>query len=284
MRLKHRSPSAAIKMGSRHLLLTGMQRFARLVALQGAVSCAAIFVSGAGAAAQAPSTLLPENAEARSYGDGWQCARSFRREGNECVAITIPTNAYATNRTYGSGWSCLHGFQEVDGANCVEVKTPEGSYLDPSGKSWSCLRGYTQVNDLCVEVVLPANAYLADNTFGSVWLCERGYQRVEQTCAPIEVPENAYLDGSSYGKKAWTCERGYVEREGACEAVVIPENAYFFDASYGPGWKCNRGFAPTKDSCIAIELPDNAHLNRAGDKWECHRNFQRSKDLCVLND
>ncbi|MEO0916223.1 MAG: hypothetical protein AAFY31_04465 [Pseudomonadota bacterium] len=105
---------------------------------------------------------MPANAQPKSYGDGWECVRGFRQDGDACLAIIVPENAYATNRTYGSGWACLHGFQEVDNASCREVMVPDGGYLDPSGNSWSCLRGYMKVDDICLEIVLPPNAYLAD--------------------------------------------------------------------------------------------------------------------------
>jgi hypothetical protein len=58
---------------------------------------------------------MPENAEARSYGGGWDCDLGYRVEGEECVAIDIPENAYATGRSYGSGWACRRGYEEVGG-------------------------------------------------------------------------------------------------------------------------------------------------------------------------
>ena len=149
--------------------------------------------------AQSQASQMPANAQAKSYGDGWECVRGFRRDGDACLAIIVPENAYATNRTYGSGWACLHGFQEVDGATCREVVVPDGGYLDPSGKSWSCLRGYMEVDDNCLKIVLPPNAYLASNSYGSAWLCDRGFEVDGDTCAPIAVPENAFLNGSGYG-------------------------------------------------------------------------------------
>lgn len=226
---------------------------------------------------------MPANATARSYGEGWECDRGYRRDADACLAVIVPENAYATNRTYGKGWECLHGFQEVDDAACFEVVVPEGGYLDPSGQKWSCLRGYMKVDDVCLKIDLPPNAYLSDRGFGSAWLCDRGYEVDGDTCAAIAVPENAFLNGSAHGQP-WTCERGYFERDDTCEAVVVPANAYFDDAIYGPGWKCNRGFAESDDGCTEIDLPDNAHLDRSGNRWECHRNFQRSQGRCVLND
>lgn len=200
--------------------------------------------------AQSTIASIPENAHAKSYGDGWECDPSFRAEGDKCTAVLVPENAYLTNRNYGAGWQCHHGFKEVGGASCLEVMVPAGGYLDPSGKNWDCLRGYRKTDNNCEQILLPAHAYLSDNSYGSDWLCERGYREVN----------------------------------GSCEAVAIPENAYFDDASYGAGWKCERGFSASDDSCTAIILPANAHLDRSGNRWDCNRNFQRSKSLCVLRN
>ncbi|WP_417522486.1 hypothetical protein [Marinovum sp.] len=250
------------------------------------ILCLALVLSGivAGAsAALAQAATVPENAHARSYGDGWECDRGFRPEGDGCESITVPENAYPTNRTYGLGWACQHGYLRVDETACVEVAVPAGGYLDPSGESWSCLRGYKKTGDLCEEVILPANAYLSDETRGSVWTCERGYEGKGDGCVVITVPENAYPNGASYGQ-TWSCNRGYRERDGACEAVVVPENAYFHDVSYGPSWRCNRGFEAVDKGCVAIVLPANAHLDRTGNRWECNRNHQLSRGRCLLNE
>lgn len=233
--------------------------------------------------AQAQVARMPDNAKPKSYGGGWECLRGFRQDGDGCVAIVLPDNAYATNRTYGAGWECLHGFREVGGTMCVKVDVPEGGYLDPSGTSWRCHRGYMRVDDLCEQIILPPNSYLADGSFGSVWLCDRGFEVDGETCAPIAVPENAFLNGDGFGKP-WTCERGFVEWSGGCEAVIVPENAYFDESNYGPGWKCNRGFVRSGDSCNEIDIPENAHLDRSGNRWECHRNYQRTRGRCVQNN
>ncbi|UWS77992.1 hypothetical protein N1037_11900 [Phaeobacter sp. G2] len=233
--------------------------------------------------AQTGSQPMPENASAKSYGDGWECDIGFRLNENACVAVVVPQNAYDTNRSYGSGWECLHGFRRTDDAACVAVEVPEGGFLDPSGERWRCLRGYIKVDDTCQEIVLPANAYLADASYGSTWTCERGFEATGDLCTAIAVPANAYLNGSGYGQP-WTCERGFFEQAGLCEAVAIPANAYFDDASYGPGWKCDRGYAASAKACELINVPENAHLDRSGNRWECNNNFQKSKGLCVLNN
>lgn len=226
---------------------------------------------------------MPDNASAKSYGDGWECNIRFRLNENACVAVVVPQNAYDTNRSYGSGWECLHGFRRTDEAACVAVEVPEGGFLDPSGERWQCLRGYIKVDDTCQEIVLPANAYLADASYGSTWMCERGFEATGDRCAAIAVPANAYLNGSGYGQP-WTCERGFFEQVGLCEAVAIPANAYFDDATYGTGWKCDLGYAASAETCELIDVPENAHLDRSGNRWACNKNFQKSKGICVLNN
>ena len=223
---------------------------------------------------------MPENAGAKSYGDGWECNIGYRLSGEACAAITVPDNAYETNRTYGPGWACLHGFRKSDETTCVAVVVPDGGFLAPSGERWHCMRGFLKIDDTCRRIVLPANAYLTDTTFGSAWDCERGFEAAGDLCVAIAVPANAYLNTSSYGQP-WKCERGFFEEAGLCKAVLVPKNAYFDDATYGKGWKCERGYAAAGTSCEAIDIPANAHLDRSGNRWECDKNFQKSKGLCV---
>lgn len=82
----------------------------------------AFIVIGSPSFAQSQAAPMPANAQPQSYGDGWGCDRGYRRDGDACLAIIIPENAYATNRTYGAGWECLHGFQEADDATCLEAR------------------------------------------------------------------------------------------------------------------------------------------------------------------
>lgn len=252
--------------------------FSRLAVLAGLIASLAF-----PAFAQDVRAPMPAHAQPKSYGEGWECDRGYRRETDKCLAVIVPENAFATNRTYGAGWECLHGFREVEDAVCIKVVVPDGGYLDPSGKSWSCLRGYTEIEGLCAQVVLPSNAYLSDEVYGSDWLCERGYEVKGDTCAAIAVPQNAFLNDKKHGQP-WTCARGYFESKARCETIAVPENAFLDDASYGPGWTCERGFAAFGDGCTVIDLPDNAHLDRSGTRWECHDNFQRSQGRCVLNE
>jgi hypothetical protein len=55
---------------------------------------------------------MPENAEARSYGSGWDCSLGYRLNGEDCVAIDVPENAYATGQSYGSGWACRRDYKK----------------------------------------------------------------------------------------------------------------------------------------------------------------------------
>ncbi len=231
--------------------------------------------------AQSGSDGIPANAHAKSYGSGWDCDRSFRARGNECVAVDVPANAYPTHRSYGVGWACAHGFIEIDQSSCVRVAVPDGGYLTASGEGWKCLRGHAKVDETCRKIVLPDNAYLSDNAYGPAWLCDRGYRVAGDECAAIRIPENGFLNTSSYGLP-WSCERGFFEQDGRCAAVQVPENGYFHEAAYGAGWKCDRGYAVSGNLCIAIDLPENAHLDRSGNRWECHKGFKQSKDTCVL--
>lgn len=233
--------------------------------------------------AQTALPPMPENASPQSYGDGWACNVGYRLDAGRCAAVVIPRNAYETNQTYGRGWECFHGYRAEGETDCVAVAVPEDGYLDPSGQRWHCSRGFMKIDDTCQEIILPANAYLADTSFGLPWVCHRGFEAENDTCVAIAVPANAYLNASRYGQP-WTCERGYFEQDGSCTAVVVPENAYFDDSTYGTGWKCARGYAVSGQSCAAIDIPENAHLDRSGNRWECNRNFQKSKGLCLLNN
>ncbi len=251
-------------------------------ALLGFTLCALLLFSMP-AFAQSTSQSVPENATATSYGDGWKCNAGYRLSGDVCAAVVVPENAYPTNRTYGLGWECLHGFRENDEATCVAVIVPDGGFLDSSGERWHCSRGFLKIDDTCQEIVVPANAYLADTTYGPAWECKRGFEALDDRCVAIVVPANAYLNSSGYGQP-WTCERGYFVQDGTCAAVVIPEHAYLDDATYGTGWKCERGYATSGVNCETIEIPANAHLDRSGNRWNCNKNFKSSKGLCVLDN
>ena len=235
------------------------------------------------AEAQTAPQPMPENASAQSYGDGWECDVGYRLNAGNCLAVSVPKNAVETNRTYGRGWECFHGFRAEGDADCVAVVVPEGGFLEPSGERWHCLRGFTKLDDMCQKIDVPANAYLADTSYGSPWVCDRGFEARDETCIAIAVPANAYLNTASYGQP-WTCERGFFEQAGTCAAVMVPENAYLDDATYGVGWRCERGYSAEGDICAPIVIPQNAHLDRSGNRWECDRFFRKSKGVCLLNN
>ncbi len=249
----------------------------------GIASFCALYLIAMPAFAQSTTQSVPENAKAKSYGDGWECNIGYRLRGDACTAVIVPENAYETNRTYGPGWNCHHGFRESDDATCVAVVVPEGGFLDPSGERWDCLRGFLKVGNTCQEVILPDNAYLSETSYRSAWECDRGFEVSGDLCVAIVVPANAYLNTSNYGQP-WTCERGFFEQGDLCAAVLIPDHAYFDDSTYGKGWQCERGYAASDTRCDAINIPTNAHLDRSGNSWECNKNFKESKSLCVLDN
>ena len=162
MRRKSFERSSATPNSAARLHPGALDRFVRSFEALIMVALAGLIAATLPLLAQTQASQMPANAQAKSYGDGWECIRGFRQDGDACLATIVPENAYATNRTYGSGWACLHGYREVDSVSCLEVIVPDGGYLDPSGNSWSCHRGYMKVDDICLEIVLPSNAYLAD--------------------------------------------------------------------------------------------------------------------------
>ena len=243
----------------------------------------AIMLLALAAFSQSGARSIPENASAKSYGEGWECNIGFRSSGKLCVAVIVPKNAFETNRSYGAGWECMRGFREINGSTCVAIVVPEGGYLDPSGQRWRCLRGYIKVADTCQEIVFPANAYLTDLAYSSIWVCERGFEEIDNKCVAIQVPANAYLNESRNGRP-WTCERGFLAQDGQCEAIMIPKNAYLDDARLGSVWKCERGYVASGERCELIKIPENAHLSRSGNRWEYDRNFRVSKQKCLLDN
>lgn len=246
-----------------------------------AALAAVVVICAVPVVAQDGTGPVPENAEARSYGGGWDCTLGYRVDSEDCVAIDVPENAYATGRTYGSGWACRRGYDEVGGVSCEAIPVPENAFLRSSGFDWQCERGYRQDLETCVLIILPENAYLTNDPSGSGWECERGYTATTDSCVPIAVPENGYLTNANFGAE-WACERGFFEIDGRCDPVALPANAFLDQDSYGPGWQCERGFEAVNDTCVAIDLPANAHLDRSGNRWRCDRSFQLSNGECVL--
>ena len=59
-------------------------------------SIIAVLLLALPAFAQTAAQPMPENASAKSYGDGWECNIGFRLNENACVAVIVPQNAYDT--------------------------------------------------------------------------------------------------------------------------------------------------------------------------------------------
>jgi hypothetical protein len=141
------------------------------------MAIAATFCSANTAYGAPVDGTLPDNAIARNYGRGWNCAKGFRRQVNQCVIIKRPKHSYFTGSSFGSGWDCRHGYY-VDGDRCTAIKVPENAYLNGSRYSdgWQCNRGYRKSEGACAQIIVPSNAYLTDSSYGSGWDCERGYR------------------------------------------------------------------------------------------------------------
>src|SRR6202000_2480119 len=101
------------------------------------LACVLSLFAPAFVVAQTDGGTLPSHARANRYGGGWECPRGYNAEGQTCVAIEIPTNAY----------------------------------FDASRNQWQCVRGYLRSGKQCVAVKLPENAYLDDSPFGTGWRC-----------------------------------------------------------------------------------------------------------------
>ncbi len=224
---------------------------------------------------------IPQNAQSRSYGEGWNCDLGYRMDGAECLALDIPEDAFATGRSYGLGWECRRGYAAVKGVSCAAIPVPENAFLRSSGYSWQCDRGYRKDRENCVLIDLPDKAYLTDNGSGSGWSCERGFTASSGACVAIAVPENGYLTNADYGEE-WTCERGFFKIDSRCDPVALPANAFLVSESYGPAWRCERGFKKSENACFPIDLPANAHLDRSGNTWRCNPGFWSSDGACVL--
>ena len=125
----------------------------------------------------------------------------------------------------------------------------------------------------------PANALATETSYGRGWECRRGYREINETCIAIAVPKNAYLNSSGV---RWECERGFREVDETCVAIDVPRNAYLTESNFGSGWKCERGFQVEGEACNPIDLPANAHLDYSGNDWECDRPYRQQKDGCIL--
>ncbi len=75
--------------------------------------------------------------------------------------------------------------------------------------------GYRRMGDACAAVAVPANAFLADSTYGSGWECARGFRLDKASCVAVRVPANGYLVRSG---DDWKCDRGYIRKGGQLRA------------------------------------------------------------------
>lgn len=248
------------------------------------LAVAAIAFPAVSMAADAPLSVIPENAHKESFGSGWQCDDGYRENKTACEPIVFPEYSYSTNRSYGKGWECLRGYDAIGEERCEKIDVPENGYLSAHGNRWRCLRGFVERANACDAIEVPENGYLSDEFRSRGWACDRGYEVVGSTCVRILVPENGYLTNRSHGA-TWACERGYrKDNDDACILVDVPENAFFDDALFSLGWACKRGFKPSGRECVEVVVPENAHLNRAGDAWECDRSFSLKSDICFQNN
>jgi len=155
---------------------------------------------------------LPDNASAKSYGDGWSCNVGYRKNSDHCVAIKIPNNAYPTNKRYGTGWECHRGYHKYNDS-CELVKVLENGYLNYTGRKWECNRGYLKVGDSCKVIKVPVNGFLKESSYAPGWNCERGFREVKDTCVALKVPKNAYI---SYSGHTWECSTPYIKKNFKC--------------------------------------------------------------------
>ena len=112
-----------------------------------------LFVGFPGQAlAQQPTGQMPENAEARSYGDGWRCSSGYRESNGACERISVPEHGYLSESSRGSGWRCDRGYR-ADGNECIPITVPENAHLDFSGNGWECDKPYNKRSDRCVPSI-----------------------------------------------------------------------------------------------------------------------------------
>ncbi len=90
---------------------------------------------------------------------------------------------------------------------------PENASAKSYGSGWRCDQGYRAVDEVCVAIKVPANAYLANTSYGSGWECGRGYREVDEACVGVKVPENAHLNFSGHD---WDCNQPYRKRQDGC--------------------------------------------------------------------
>ena len=188
----------------------------------------------------------------------------------------VPGNAMADR--FGSGWRCDSGFRKLDD-QCIRIEVPNNAYLTGFGSSneWECSYGFVQTNGRCEPLVVPLNAYI--DSSGERWRCARGFTAESGRCDPVPVPVNGYLNRFGDG---WTCLVGFRATGDTCEAVSVPENAYSTNSTYGSGWECRYGYRPSSEACEPVVVPDNAfYVDRTSSRsWDCKRGFKQVNESC----
>ena len=159
------------------------------------------------------------------------------------------------------------------------IEVPENAHKKNYGNGWECDLGYRKVDEACIAIEVPANAYPTNTSFGRGWECSYGYRKDHESCLPIKVPPNAYLDTPG---DSWKCNRGFREFDTTCVAIKVPANGYLTNSWSGPGWKCDRGSRAIDEACVAVRVPENAHLNYSGNDWECNRPYLKKQKGCVF--
>jgi hypothetical protein len=188
-----------------------------------------------------------------------------------------PRNAHGS--LYG-GWDCSPGFRQVEEA-CVPIRVPANAYLDSFGRDWHCNRRYIKDDQGlgCKSVKIPANAHADDEQdFGPGWECDRGYRKVSGRCTRVIVPANAYYSEVALDRD-WECNPGYRQVGETCMAVRAPVHGFLVGDH--DEWACERGFKKSADSCMAVAVPANGYLDRDGDDWRCERGFRQEGASCI---
>ena len=87
--------------------------------------------------------------------------------------------AYLTNKTYGQGWECKRSFREVNDT-CNYIEAPKNGYLDYSGIKVKCERGFQVDKEACIALRIPENAHIGYS--GKRWKCNKPYIKKQNNC------------------------------------------------------------------------------------------------------
>ena len=81
-------------------------------------------------------------------------------------------------------------------------KTRRPSALDGNATS------VIEVGGRCTPVVVPANAYYSECSFGRSWECDPGFRQEGETCMAVRTPAHGFLVGE---RVEWACDRGFMK-------------------------------------------------------------------------